>query len=343
MMKRTIFLSLTSPYRIFINTLTNYFLKSIQLLIALGLLSLLVSQTGLLTEDGRSQLYQTFVNANPLLLLLSLLIAIVINMASSLKWWMLVQSQDVEVGYWRIFCYYLVGQFYNQVLPTSVGGDVVRSFELGRYTGNQAQALASVFVERFTGILVLLLVAAFAVLMQLSRFNTAYIWISLVVFSVGLALLAWLVTDLRAYEFFKGVVVRRLAISETVFSKLDRLLISISSYRDSNSVIALALLNSVFFYFLAVVNVFITALVFDQQVVFLDMLIATPIIMLLMNLPISLGNLFLMEAAYTGIFALMGYSPALGLSVAITMRLKSLIDGLLGGLLHPFFVTKRHQ
>ena len=90
-------------------------------------------------------------------------------------------------------------------------------------------------------------------------------------------------------------------------------------------------------------NVYVTALVFDTNVAFLAMLIAIPIIMLLMNLPISLGNLFLMEASYTGIFALMGYEPALGLSVALTMRMKSLFDGLLGGVLHPFFVTKRYQ
>ena len=323
--------------------MSSYLLKTVQLIVAFCLLGLLVNQTGLLTAEGRSQLYLTFVNASLFFLLLSFLIAIVINMASSLKWWMLIRSQDIKVGYWRIFCYYLVGQFYNQVLPTSVGGDVVRSFELGRHTGNQAQAMASVFVERFTGILVLLLVASFAVLMQLSRFNTAYIWISLAAFAVGLALLAWLVIDLRAYNSFKRFFINRIAKLETLFSKLDRLFESISSYRSSNSAIAVALLNSVVFYFLAVVNVYITAMVFDQHVLFLDMLIATPIIMLLMNLPVSLGNLFLMEAAYTGIFALMGYSPALGLSVAITMRLKSLFDGLMGGVLHPFFVTKRHQ
>jgi len=73
------------------------------------------------------------------------------------------------------------------------------------------------------------------------------------------------------------------------------------------------------------------------------MLIATPIIMLLMNIPLSFGNIGLMEFAYTNIFLLMGYGAELGAAVAILMRLKSLFDGAMGGVFHPFFVTQKHE
>ena len=145
----------------------------------------------------------------------------------------------------------------------------------------------------------------------------------------------------RSYDFEVAQTIE--ADPQTVFEKIDKLLDSIADYRHNPMAILVAFANSFVFYFLAVINVYVTALVFQADVSFADMLIATPIIMLLMNLPISLGNLFLMEASYTGILAMMGYSPALGLSVAVTMRLKSLFDGMLGGVLHPFFVTKRHQ
>ena len=229
------------------------------------------------------------------------------------------------------------------MLPTSVGGDVVRSYELGRFSGRKADAFASVFVERFTGVLTLLLIASAAVLAQLSRFNSAFIYFSLAAFTVGLSVIAWLVFDLRAYRWLKKWLIGVFAKLETVFAKIDKLLASISEFTESPKALLIAFANSLVFYLIAVVNVFVTALVFDLNVDFTDMLLATPIIMLLMNLPISLGNLFLMEASYTGVFALMGYSPALGLSVALTMRFKSLFDGLMGGILHPFFVTKKHE
>ena len=62
-----------------------------------------------------------------------------------------------------------------------------------------------------------------------------------------------------------------------------------------------------------------------------------------MNLPISFGNLGLMEFAYIAIFQMMGYSAELALSVAILMRLKSLLDGVIGGVLYPIFVTNKSE
>ncbi len=300
-------------------------------------------QAGLMTEQGRRVLIETLTGANFLVLVLSVLIGLLINIVSALKWWMLIRAQNIVVGYWRAFSYYLVGQFYNQILPTSVGGDVVRSYELGKFTGRHADAMASVFVERYTGVLVLLLIASVSVLAQLSRFDSAIIYLSLAAFAVGLAFMAWLILDLRAYTNVKVLVIGFAPKFGFVFSKIDKLLESISAYRNSSLALLGAFTNSFLFYFIAVVNVYVTALVFESDVAFLDVLIATPVIMLLMNLPISFGNLFLMEFAYSGVFVLMGYSPALGLSVAITMRLKSLIDGIMGGLLYPFFVTKKYE
>lgn len=314
-----------------------------QICIAFALLGLLIYHAGLFSVAGRKTLLDTLANANPWMLMLSLLVSVLINMVSALKWWLLIRSQQIVAGYWRIFCYYVVGQFYNQVLPTSVGGDVVRSYELGRYSGRHADSLASVFVERYTGVLVLLLIAAAAVLAQLSRFDSVYIYLSLAAFSAGLAFIAWLVLDLRAYGWLRDLLTSKVSKLESLFLKIDKLLASISAYRQSKTALLVAFANSFLFYFVAVVNVYVTALVFQADVSFVDMLLATPVIMLLMNLPISLGNLVLMEASYTGVLALMGYSPALGLSVALTMRMKSLIDGIVGGALHPFFVTKKHE
>ena len=52
---------------------------------------------------------------------------------------------------------YFAGQFANNFLPTSVGGDAMRVVALGRRTGSYAQASASVFMERLTGFLAYLL------------------------------------------------------------------------------------------------------------------------------------------------------------------------------------------
>jgi len=127
---------------------------------------------------------------------------------------------------------------------------------------------------------------------------------------------------------------------DKVLAKVDRLLESVQVYGQHRDALAWAFINSFVFYFLAVINVYLTARVFHMEVSLIHMLAATPIIMLIMNIPFSLGNWGLMEGAYIGVFHLMGYPLELGFSVALLMRVKSLLDGALGGVLHPIFVTE---
>ena len=48
---------------------------------------------------------------------------------------------------------YTVGYFFNTFTPSYVGGDLARSFHLGKYLSNQSDALIATFLERFTGLL----------------------------------------------------------------------------------------------------------------------------------------------------------------------------------------------
>lgn len=324
------------------STLKPQIFKIIQILVTIGLLALVFYQVGLFSEQGRKGFIDLIKGADLAWLVLSILVGVLINMSSALKWYMLTRARGMAAGYWRIFSYYLIGQFYNLILPTSVGGDVVRSYELGKFSGKQADSLASVFVERYTGVLVLLLLSGVAVLSRLAVFNVDFVIVSLLAFTVILGFIAWMVFDTRLYQWFRSLLTQRFSLTEKLFTKIDKLLLSIDIYKRDRSAIIWAFINSFVFYFIAVINVYVTARVFQLEVDFVDMLVATPIIMLIMNIPLSVGNLGLMEFAYINVFQLMGYSPALGLSVAILMRLKSLFDGAMGGLLHPIFVTKQH-
>lgn len=318
-------------------------LKILQYGITFCLLSYVLYQAELFNEDGRARFVQLLQGANVYYLLASIAVGVLVNLVSSFKWYCLTQSQNLNAGFGRIFAYYVVGQFYNLFLPTSVGGDVVRSYELGKFTGRQADSLASVFVERYTGVLTLLVVAALAVLGQLSRFNQDFIIFSLFGFAIVLTMMAWLVIDLRPYYWLRGRLISYHKKLSFIFSKLDSLIEAVSNYKNNKIPIVLAFLNSFVFYFFAALNVYVTTLVFQLDVRFVDILIATPIIMLIMNIPLSIGNIGLMEFAYVNVYQIMGYSPTLAISVALTMRLKSLLDGLLGAVLQPIFVTQKHE
>src|SRR5207302_10453859 len=60
--------------------------------------------------------------------------------------------------------YYYVGMFFNLVLPTSVGGDVVRAWYLDGRSGRKVSAFLSVFADRASGLLMLIAIACAAAL-----------------------------------------------------------------------------------------------------------------------------------------------------------------------------------
>lgn len=60
----------------------------------------------------------------------------------------------------RLLSHYFAGQFVSNVLPTTIGGDVLRVSRLAADTGEPATSFASVIIERLTGWLVLPILTA---------------------------------------------------------------------------------------------------------------------------------------------------------------------------------------
>ncbi|MCI5147657.1 MAG: UPF0104 family protein, partial [Candidatus Electrothrix sp. AR3] len=223
---------------------------------------------------------------------------------------------------------------FNLFLPTSVGGDVVRVWELGRHSGRTYDALASVFVERLSGMVTLALISILAVLLELHRYNLPILNGSLLFLSAVILVIIWLVLDSRILPLLSRLLGHHFVPIVQMLEKLERVQQAIQEYKDDHLVLVQVLAISCLFYFLAVVNVWISALAFMSEVTFASMLLAVPAIMLVMNLPISIGGIGLMEAAFALLFPLFGYTATLALSTALLMRFKTILYGVAGGFLH---------
>ncbi|UCF16168.1 MAG: flippase-like domain-containing protein [Phycisphaerales bacterium] len=77
------------------------------------------------------------------------------------RWWLLLRTQRIFIGYWAAARLYLLGWFYNNVMPSSVGGDLVRLWYVTKHTDKKFEAALSVPVDRMIGLLSTLVIAAF--------------------------------------------------------------------------------------------------------------------------------------------------------------------------------------
>lgn len=312
----------------------------VRLLITAVLLLYVLQKVGVFDTQKRAELFTLLRSVSLPLLVLSFFVSLLLNLSSAYKWYLLLRSRGVVVSFFRAWALYMVGIFFSLFLPTSMGGDLIRIHELGRMTGKRAAAAASVFIERFSGMVILFLLTILTLLMQKELLSVAWMIISLLIAVAASLALIWVIIDERPYTFVKTLLSGHFAIFDKILSKVDKIHCAVLEYRDDRWALFVALLNTFLFYFLAVVNVYVTALAFSTEVQFSEILVAVPLIMFIMNLPISIGGIGLMEFAFIFIFEISGYSSALALSTALLMRIKIFFDAGLGGLLYPLFSQK---
>lgn len=85
---------------------------------------------------------------------------------SALRWQRVLDVLGLHAGLRRLMSHYLAGQFVSNVLPTTIGGDVLRVSRLSRETGESPKTFASVVLERLTGWLVLPIISVIGFLVN---------------------------------------------------------------------------------------------------------------------------------------------------------------------------------
>lgn len=83
---------------------------------------------------------------------------------SALRWQAILKTSEVSIPLRYLYVLYLKGYFYNNFLPTQMGGDLYKSVSLGRKIDNQSVSLFSVFMDRFGGLVVLLIMGMLGIL-----------------------------------------------------------------------------------------------------------------------------------------------------------------------------------
>jgi len=77
------------------------------------------------------------------------------------RWWLLLRSQSIFIKFWAAVKLFFLGWFYNNFMPSSVGGDLVRAWYVTKHTDKRLEAVLSVFVDRVVGLLSTLSIGVF--------------------------------------------------------------------------------------------------------------------------------------------------------------------------------------
>ena len=100
-----------------------------------------------------------FRSADLRFVLLALALHLLDTLVSVRRWRLLIRAQGGEAPFPGLVRAYFIGIFFNNLLPSTIGGDAVRMVHTSRSGLGRAKALAIIFADRFLGLLALLLFA----------------------------------------------------------------------------------------------------------------------------------------------------------------------------------------
>jgi glycosyltransferase 2 family protein len=136
------------------SSMRRFLVTALKLVVSLGLLAVLFARTDM------SSLWRTVRTASLPWALAALGIYLVQMLVGAWRWGVLLGAQHVQVARRRLLASYLVAAFFNNFLPSNIGGDVIRIRDTSAPARSRTLAATVVLIDRGIGLLGLVLVAA---------------------------------------------------------------------------------------------------------------------------------------------------------------------------------------
>ena len=111
--------------------------------------------------EDLGELVGIFKGLNILVFIGALVLYVIAQLIFVLRWWVMLRAQHIRIDYGAAVKLHFLGLFYNNCLPGSVGGDLLRAWYVTKHTEKKVEAVLSVFVDRAIGLSCTVVIAGF--------------------------------------------------------------------------------------------------------------------------------------------------------------------------------------
>jgi len=310
--------------------LRRYLFDILKVIVSLGLILFLLAQVDL------AQVTATIARAHLGLLALALVLYVGAMAASGLKWYVLLRAQSIRVALADVLAYTFVGFFFNNLLPTSVGGDVARFATLARDTDQKAESALSVVMDRLVGLFTYITVATvmgILVVFGAGRWDLANL--TAVVVILFLLVAGGFATLLS--RRLRGLVERLFGLPglDRLAPLYRRLSTAVQAYRDRPMVLVLA--ASISFSGLVLTNLvnLLVALALGVDLPLLYIFFFNPLVAFMPVIIPSLGGLGVTQGFFDVFYHRLGHLITVDEAISISLTFQAIVylSALPGGVL----------
>jgi uncharacterized protein (TIRG00374 family) len=289
----------------------------------------------LLSRTDYTAIYESLINANLSYLLLALLTLFLGKIFSGYRWQILLLAQDIKIPLKSLIASLFVGQFFNSFLPTTIGGDAIRAYDTAIASKEAAKSATTVFMDRFIGVLalVLLAVVALPVASLLGEDVDYYLIPVLSIFLVCLIGLAVVFSNslVRRLSDFA----RRMKLTQ-VADQMQKIYSSIREMKGDPQTLWIAFTISLLLQINVVIFHYFISLSLNLDVPIIYYFIIVPVTLTILIVPFSINGIGLREGIFVFLLAGLGVSPSEAIALSLLSFILLLTQAVIGGIIFAF-------
>jgi len=248
----------------------------------------------------------------------ALLLYLVMVLVSAWRWSLLLRAQHVVARVTLLVQSYLVATFFNNFLPSNIGGDVIRIRDTAGAAGSKTLATTIVLVDRGIGLLGLVFVAAVGASLTARAADTLGPWGAALLWAacgagVGLAVpvLLWPERVGRLLHPLKRLH------QEWVEERISRLVGALAKFREAPGALGLGLVGAVVVQAVLVAFYGAIAYALDVPISLAHLAILVPLSFVVQMAPVSVNGFGVREATFGVYFGRLGLPLESALAVSL--------------------------
>ena len=249
---------------------------------------------------------------------------------SAWRWRLLLRVQTIEVGLGTLAKSFLVATFFNNFLPSNIGGDVVRVADTAPFAGSKTLATTVVLIDRILGLIALLVLAAvgsaLAWKLGLHLKGMQYVWLALVAFTAGL--LFFLRNPEHLTRTVRSILAERL---QGVQTRLQNLVAAIGRFAQAPKDLWTAFGGALIVQALLILFYMCTARSLAVPFPLLAASIVVPISLAVQMVPVSINGFGVREAVFAFFFTSLGLNVSSALTLSLGSAALIMLFSLSGG------------
>ncbi len=297
-----------------------------KLALSLGLMAFVLRDTSLVS------LWNTFRRVQPMWVVAAMSMHGLMVGVSVWRWRLLLRAQHVRVPVRRLTESFWVALFFNNFLPSNIGGDVVRIADTSRPAGSKTLATTIVLVDRVVGLLALTSMGALGALAaRAAGFDIpGTVWIE----AGALAALALCILLFFAPSLLDLALTPVRALGHPwVLERLATLQETLARFRERPSSLAGALVGALLVQAVIVAFYTLTARSLSIPLPLAMAGVLVPVALVLQLAPVSINGFGVREAVFSFFFVRFGLSVEGAVAVSLLGTALIMLFSLGGGAL----------